>query len=120
MRDPGNEVAKFALFCSKRGLKSQLNFSLTNLALVCSKRGSHAAQNFYLNKGELWVYTEISCMSHVTGKNLFRLAGVEGKLPLINFQNEIIEMDVARGGVEEGMEKGRGCGSADRLLIAIH
>lgn len=46
-------------------------------------------------------------MSHVTGKNLFRLAGVEGKLPLINFQNEIIEMDVARGGMEEGMEKGR-------------
>ena len=48
-------------------------------------------------------------MSHVTGKNLFRLlAGVEGKLPLINFQNEVIEMDVARGGVEEGMGKGRG------------
>lgn len=27
--------------------------------------------------------------------------------PLIDFQNEIVEMDVARQGVEEGVERGR-------------
>ena len=36
--------------------------------------------------------------------------------PVIDFQNEIIEMYIRREGEEEGREKGRGVASSDGLL----
>ena len=36
--------------------------------------------------------------------------------PVIDFQNEIVEMYVRREGEEEGREKGRGVASSDGLL----
>ena len=43
-----------------------------------------------------------------TKKSLLRLASEEMQSPLIDLENEIVKMDVARQGVEKGVERERG------------